>query len=140
MAIIGTLIAFVIGQIILVFVINPIKEQRNIISQISETFILYGNKLYRQDNQTIEDQMPVHDSFRLLASKLEAASINILWYGLWASCKIVKPMNVITDVRGRLIRISNLCFETIKELNQHGERGYQNDDVDKIKELLDIKV
>lgn len=135
--IISGLVVYIVGQIIYLFVIIPINEQRKTIAQISEALTLYGNRLYRQDAQQFEDQLPVHDAFRLLASRLEAASVSMRWYGLWSKCKFVLPMHVIIEVRGKLIGISGGCLKTQKE--GYG-RGYQMEDAKKIKELLEIRV
>lgn len=111
-AIIGVA-AFILGQAILRFVVEPIFEQRRLIGEIASAVVYLGNvgpvsspqldqALYQPDEKLQASRL-----LRSHAAKLRASLWAIPLYGLWSVLRFVRPRGVVLKASGYLIGWSN---------------------------------
>ena len=133
-------LVFISGQFILMFIIQPLSKQRELIAEIAFELTYNGNKLYASVNPIPEKELPERkelcNKFRTLASRLQPISGNIFFYNILSKIRITLSSDNINNATSELIGLSNGVFDVPAS---HGERGYQHERIKKIRELLKIK-
>lgn len=106
--IVGVLV-FVIGQIIVRFVVDPIHEQRLQIGLIADALIFYADVYSNPgaDMHSEERLTKARADLRSRASQLMAKSNAIPCYGLWSFIRLIPRWESVVRSRGHLIRLSN---------------------------------
>jgi len=122
LTIFGSVIVFVVSQIMQRRLIDPILEQRKVIGEIDVALAYWANIIANpipghampSDPQSLGPQGKAIDELRSLAARLRAAT-NAVWFN-WLTDKLglisLKPVaaDIIWDVAKRLIRLSNSVF------------------------------
>lgn len=138
LTILGGVIIFVIGQIILRFIIEPILELNRIRGEIAYSLIFYANVYrnarpeytdLREDTKMRDD---VQKIFREQASRLCPKASIIPWFKIWELLKIVPKFQNVTAAAEELIGLSNSIHDVKMEFN-----GIRRE---KIANLLDLKI
>ncbi|MDB5056003.1 MAG: hypothetical protein JWM44_4053 [Bacilli bacterium] len=120
LTVIGGLIVFVIGQIILKYIIEPISDYRKIKSSISITLVYYANSYLNpieinDDNMKYEalrnERNEVQTKIRKLASELTGSVQVIPFYFLFYLFGIIPSRKKLLEVATNLIGISNSLWE-----------------------------
>jgi hypothetical protein len=107
LSIIGGIALLVFGEIFTRFIIEPIYEQKKLISEIAEALIFHSN-LYLNPGVSIkEDQDKAQDILRQKASLLRAKTYAIPWYDVFASLRLVRNHSQIEEASRNLIGLSN---------------------------------
>jgi len=89
------------------FIIEPIREYRDIRKQISRDLVDYANLIA---NPGIDDSQRIQEAekaFRSNASDLKAAADDIPVYSLWSKFRIVPPREEVDEAKQQLIGLSN---------------------------------
>lgn len=123
---------FVIGQIIIKFIIEPIHQLKLLFGEIADDLIFYAD-IY--SNPGIADPIEARkgsDKIRKDASTLNARLQAIPFYLTWHKLNWLPSIKDVTDANVRLIQVSNSFFKG-------GDPLRTGDSVDKIKTLLRIK-
>lgn len=138
LTIIGGVVIFVVGQLVLKFVIEPIQDLNRLRGEIVYSLMFYSNVYMnappsytdlREDNQTRDK---VQNIFRQLASQLCPKASMIPWFGIWYRLKIVPEFENIKLAKTELIGLSNSIHDVNVELNKIRR--------EKIQELLNVKI
>jgi hypothetical protein len=158
LTIVGGVIVFVIGQMIVKFIIEPLNEQSKLIGEIANSLIFYANvgakveqyyyeqikNAYTQEEpaktvlterykQILQNHWESSDEaakiLREQASKLIGLTNSIPFYKLWSLFKRFPKYDNIIKASSQLIEMSN---------SVHGEKS--NDRTHKIATLLNLKV
>jgi hypothetical protein len=130
LTIIGGIALLVFGEIFTKFFIEPIYEQKKLISEIAETLIFYANLYSNPGVGTIEDQDKAQDVLRQKASLLRAKTYAIPWYDIFVSLRLVRSHSQIEEASSNLIGLSNSIHRGDPFVN--GQRR------DKIKSALNL--
>jgi hypothetical protein len=112
---------FILGQLVLKLVIEPVQEFRNVIADISIALFEYENIYANPGYVNTEASKKASESLRKLASNLNAKTHLIPFYSLTAKLfNLPLQVDIFDSVRN-LIGISNGIFSTahnkISEIN-----------------------
>ncbi len=99
------IVVFVIGQIIVKSLIEPIQEQRKIIGEIAHALKYYKN--YDSNVTTHERIQEGMFKFRSLASDLDRSLVTIPFYRLLSVLNLVPKRNRVVAAGMQLIGIAN---------------------------------
>ncbi len=128
--VISGVLIFVLGQIVVKFLIDPIKELKEILGEIQFSLIFHAQAIYTPvEDRAGEDA--AQKVIRDLASKLRAKIEVIPWYSLCSriSREFLPPKKNIMDASSQLIGLSNsVKKEDRSEVNRNR--------VEKIRKLL----
>ncbi len=100
---------FVLGQIVVKFLIEPLYEYRKVVSSIASA-LLYHAHYYSDSglhNVELAEVKEAADQFRQLATELTARTVAIPGYRLLGMLRIVRPYKEILAARGSLWGLSN---------------------------------
>lgn len=132
--VISGVLVFVLGQIMVKFVIDPIKELKEVFGEIQFSLIFHAQAIYTpvgdRDGEDVA-QIVIRD----LASKLRAKTEVIPWYSFFSriSKGFIPPRKNIMDASTQLIGLSNsVKKEDRSEIN--------HDRVEKIGKLLNFEL
>lgn len=111
-------IAFVIGQFVLKMIIEPIVENRRVITRIITALTVYRNvQLHKamypfandlnmgemaRESKTIIDEASL--TLRHLAADLRASVANVPYYNFWARCRMVQLRSNAMTIAGQIDR------------------------------------
>ncbi|HHH3033245.1 hypothetical protein [Serratia sp. G204Y] len=98
---------YVIGQIIMKMLIEPVSEQRKVISKITYDLRFYANKLSNPKGTDDDEMVEVCKIMRQHSSQLHAATNLIPAYGSWCYVFGLPKPDKIKDATGNLIRLSH---------------------------------
>jgi len=109
--------AFIFGQVIIRFVLDPIQEQRKIIGEVIYAQILFDSALPSLQDVENEEQhqtlISAKKQFRELTGKLLATTNTIPFYLLWSILLLV-------PYRAHVIEAAKLLLDVAEELgNAH---------------------
>lgn len=116
----GGLIVFIISQLVLKFMIEPLSDYRKIRSQISINLVFYANiylnpvELTEQNlkNESIRSELAeVHSKLRKQASEFTGVMQVIPFYGLFSCLGLVPPEDKAHKVSSNLIGIANSLWK-----------------------------
>lgn len=159
LTVIGGVIVFVIGQLIVKFLIEPLQEQAKLIGEIANSLILYSNvggnvepHYYEGLKKANELEEPIKkvtmeryekilnnhweksdntsDILRHQASRLMGVTNSIPLYNFWASLRFVPKRQNILLASTQLIGMSN---------STHGQQSF-SERIKQISELLEIDI
>jgi len=138
LTIIGGVIIFVTGQLILRFIVEPIQDLNRLRGEIAYSLIFYSNVYMNvpppytdlsEDNKSRDE---VQKIFRQLASQL-CPKINIIpWSTAWGMLQIVPKFQNVTLATTELIGLSNSIHAVNVDFNRIRR--------EKIETLLNIKI
>ena len=130
----GGFVIFVLGQIILKFLIEPIHKQSETIGQIAHHLIFYAN-LYTNPGAGTRDEMDKAScALRTQAADLIAKTHVIKIYSFWQFLKLIPKRSDIIAAHKNLIGLSNIVYDNTVRT------GREPDDMRKeIETLLNIK-
>jgi hypothetical protein len=131
LTVVGGIIIFVLGQLIVKFFIEPIHEQATLIGEISYALTFYANIYSNPGLGKPDDMYEASQTLRQLASRLRATTRAIRWYGLWQLLGIALKQKALMDVSTDLIGLSNGIYQ--------GDPRVNNDRRERIKSALGIK-
>jgi len=104
--VIGVLI-FLIGQLILRVIIEPIAEQRRVIADTGDELLaranLYSNPIGGWDAARLE----TGDVIRKCAGRLGSRALLVPYYRVWQCMGLLRPRKSITEARTLLFKIYN---------------------------------
>jgi hypothetical protein len=106
LTILGGVIVYVLGQILLKFFIEPIHEQRKIIGEVADALIYYDN-IYSNPGIMSNQSDSGSERFRELATLLQSKTQFISFYPLFERLKVVIASTEIYDASRNLIGLSN---------------------------------
>lgn len=109
LAVLIGVVIFVLGQIVQKFVLEPIYEQRKIISEIARALVYYANA--GGSFHPSEDNLKAKNELRELASRLRASLWGIPAYFFFASLGVAITQENIMKASASLIGWSNTMFQ-----------------------------
>ena len=105
---VGLFAAGGVGTYILkIFVIDSIREYRNVRKNISRDLVNYANLIANPGSGQSARVKEAETAFRNHASELKAAADDIPMYGLWAKIRLIPPREDVKEARKQLIGLSN---------------------------------
>ena len=103
-------VVYVFGEIIKRAFLDPINEQRQVITEIAASLVMFANRFAHTGFFLPEDRQSLDEArltLRRHAAEFDARTRMIPWYGLWSLLHLVPPWeNALEAIRG-LIGISN---------------------------------
>lgn len=97
--------AFVLGQAILRFVLDPIQEQRRVLGEIASAHVFFANV---SSGTAGESEIAAAEAtLRSLASRLRSTMWTIPVYSLWAALRMIPSKAAIRTASTSLIGWSN---------------------------------
>lgn len=133
LTILGGIITYVAGQIILKFLIEPIHKQSETIGDISDALIYYAREYSSPGRLKKEMLDEAHNKLRQSASLIKAKSYTIKFYNFFEACKLIPKLKSIETASSELIGLSNSMY------GGPGNNGVENSErADKIRKLLNI--
>ena len=110
LTIIGGVLIYVIGQILMKFVIDPIHELKAHIGRITDSLIFYANVYGNPGSLSTDETRKASDELRRLASELMSKRSVIPWYRFWSCLRMVPRLSDIRCTRSNLVGLSNGVF------------------------------
>lgn len=134
----GGIIVLVIGQLIIKYILEPIQKHQEILQEIAYT-ILFHTELWGNPGINYQkDRREVTNKFRGLAAKLATTAKIPLINQFLVNRKIVLSDDNITEVKEKLIAISNSIFAEDKDSsNRKSEKNLEN--IHTIEKILRVK-
>ena len=130
LTIIGGVLIFVIGQLLLKVFINPIQELRSIKGSIIDSLIYY-DKFYSNPGMIAQDNAKkMSHTLSKLGSELMAKTNVLPWYRFWSLLRVVHKLSDISEAHRNLIGLSNGLYA--------GDAHDNRKCVNKIKEALHL--
>jgi len=120
----GGVLIFVLGQMILKFVIEPIHEFNKLKGEIAYSLVFYANVYmnvplsYTDLSEDRQDRDKAQQVFRGLASQLCPRARIIPWLKIWESLKFVPKYKNIIEATKDLIGLSNSIHEVTTNVNR----------------------
>lgn len=129
LTIIGGVLIYVIGQILMKFFIDPVHRLTGHIGRITDSLVFYANVYGNPGSLRIEETKKASDELRKLASQLMAKTTVVSCYSFWSFLGVVPQLSDISIIHSNLIGLSNGVFRT-------GDPGQNTERVEKIKAAL----
>ncbi len=128
--VISGVLVFVLGQIFVKFVIEPIKDLKEVLGEIHFSLVFHAQAIYTPAGDRAGEDA-AQKVIRDLASKLRAKTEVIPWYSLCSriSRGFLPPRKNIMDASSQLIGLSN-------SLKQEDRSEVNHNRVEKIRKLL----
>lgn len=101
------LAVYVIGQLLLKFVIEPVHETGKTIGEISHSLILFANVISNPGVPSKEKMDEASDRFRKLSGLLHTHLFLVPWYGVTAGIFRLPARNKVLTAASQLIGLSN---------------------------------
>lgn len=121
LTIVSGVMVYVLGQVFVKFVIDPIQALYKLTGEVAHALILYANRYSNVQSCEKAELLEPHEAFRRLSGQLVASAYAIPWYGLWARVRLVPPRKDVQEAAGHLIGLSNGCLDG-------SERSCENND------------
>ncbi|HEX9875848.1 MAG TPA: hypothetical protein VGC50_04270 [Gammaproteobacteria bacterium] len=103
---------FILGQIVLKLIIDPVQEFKRTVADISHALIEHAQMFYNPAVVPDEDAHRVSDVFRVLSSRLNAQMYLIPKYDWTALVFGLPNRKDVSDAAGHLIGLSNSVFRS----------------------------
>ncbi|MBA3490807.1 MAG: hypothetical protein H0T55_01850 [Rubrobacteraceae bacterium] len=108
-------LAFVVGQALLRFVVEPIQEQRRLIGEVSNALLFYANvyhlELFKQPDERQREQLDeARTTLRGLAGRLQASLWTVPAYDTLARIGWVRKKEDILTASRELVGWSNSLY------------------------------
>lgn len=128
LTIIGGVLIFVTGQILLKFFIEPVHQLRAHIGRITDSLIFYADVYFNPGLGSTEEAKKASRDLRKLASELMAKTNVVPCYCFWSLFRVVPRLSDISSTHLNLIGLSNGVFG--------GDPGRNTNRVEEIKAAL----
>ncbi len=104
LTVLSGVLVYVVGQVFVKFVIDPIQAFYKVIGEVGHTLIYYANVYCntRSCNETLRQEASA--ALRRLSSQLYSTAYAIPWYGVWAKLRFLHPYKDIREASGYLHR------------------------------------
>lgn len=122
--VVGVLV-FVLGQLVLGFLVQPIQEQRKLIGEIADGLIFYGNIYGNPERGVSKRGEEAANRLRQLSTLLLSRTELIPLYGVFSVVRFVRPGEAIGKAARGLMGLSN-NINLAPDADVHGA-GVQND-------------
>ena len=125
---------YVLGQIVVKFVIDPIQDFYKLAGEIGHSLILYANVYSNTrlcDDATLRE---AHDTFRKQSCELFAKMHMIPLYSLWSRLNLLPSLANVREAGGNLIGISNGSLDKSDSAYKSNEKRRRA-----IEQFLDLK-
>jgi hypothetical protein len=128
LTILSGVLVFVLGQILLIFVVQPINRQIEAISEVADFLIFYANKYTNpgreglglsMDDKKEEALKEVSNKARALASKLIVCTQAIPFYKGLVRIKLARDLENIQKASQGLFYLSNNLFQASDALDNY---------------------
>jgi hypothetical protein len=138
LTIFGSVLVYVIGQLISKFLIDPIHAQKKLIAEIGDSIIFYGN-LYATPGKMPKEKMDEASyKLRQQAALLQSKTHLIPYQTSLSRLRIIASKSAIEKASSLLIRLSNSIHGSSSNASG-GNIGTANaDTADEIKRLLNL--
>jgi hypothetical protein len=108
LTIIGGVLIYVFGQIVIRFFVDPYQHYRQIVAEIADALVYYGN-ISGGSNRQRQDE--ASNAFRQKASLLRVKAYGIPYYNKFAKWRWVPPWSSIMEASSALIDLSNEVYK-----------------------------
>ena len=133
LTILAGVITFVIGQIVIKLLVDPVHQLKLEIAEISHALIMYANIYANPNTATKEKEIEVSDILRALSSNLNGKAYLVPFYGyVQKSFGLPEKENIYTAAKS-LIGLSNGVFSKSDNASIHNAHLRQ-----KVCDLLNI--
>jgi hypothetical protein len=102
---------FVLGQVFVKFVIDPIQAFYKVTGEVGHSLIYYANVYSNTKMCEKPELQEAHEAFRRLSCQLFLNAYAIPWYGFWARLRFLPPYWEVQEAGGHLIGLSNGCLD-----------------------------
>ncbi len=124
LTILGGITIFVFGQIFLKLWLEPISELRSCIGEICDSLIYYANIYSNAGLANHTSLREAEEKLRQQATLIMAKAHLILWYGFFASIKLIPHKQNIKNAHRNLIGLANGVYN---ESNTEGNKKRKNE-------------
>ncbi|MDD4363963.1 MAG: hypothetical protein PHD33_07155 [Atribacterota bacterium] len=131
LTVLAGLTVLIIGQVIIKFILEPIQEQKKIISKISSLLSYYANIYTQPGYAKPKIEWEASQDIRHISTQLKAITDSIPKYNVFQNLNLVKPKNDIFKACDDLMGISN-------NFGKNANADKNTEWSSEIKELLDI--
>ncbi len=101
---------FVVGQLFLRVVVDPIQELWKLTGEIAHSLIYYANVYSSLTAPDRKEEAKV--AFRDKAAQLQAKAYAIIWYSLWWLLRLTPKKSDVIESSRCLIALSNFSIDT----------------------------
>lgn len=101
---------FILGQIVLKFVLDPVQEQKKLIAEVADALVFYANLYSNPGDNLKKEREEAQQKIRQLGTLLLAKTYLIPAYDWFACLGLVPSFSEITNAHHSLIGISNGVF------------------------------
>ncbi len=119
-------IIYVLGQLIVKLLIDPVQEMNKTIGQISHSLIEYANVIANPGISSKEVMHQTSQHLRQLSSQLQAHLYLIPKYDKTAKTFHLPVRGKILAASGSLIALSNSVFSTSDGIHKHNAQRVEN--------------
>ena len=116
LTVLGGVLVFVIGQIVVKFFFEPIREQSKVISEINDSLIYFSNLYMNPDSSRYlssslgNERDEASKILRRHAGQLDSKTNGIACYGFWKHLGVVPKRSAVTEACKGLIGLSKNLF------------------------------
>lgn len=123
-------VVFLLGQLFLKFLLEPVKEFKGIVGKIDNQLKYYANIIFNSSSDSIDNKykLDASESLRKLSCDFESAYKQIPFKSIFSFFGIIPDQRVVSQSATTLIRSANFTISGLKEY--HLDKLY-----DEIKEL-----
>jgi len=107
LTIFGGITIYMMGQIFLKFILEPIHEQMRVIGEIDHALLFYGNTYGNPERGFAHKGKEVEERFRELSSLLLSRTRPIRCYRVFSTLSLIRPKDTIRTAARGLMGISN---------------------------------
>jgi hypothetical protein len=107
LTIVGGLIALVLGQLVLRWIIDPLHEFRMLVGEIAFAIVFYINATHDPGFVSAATPQQAREAYRSLSGKLHQRMYAIPLYGLLSLLRVVPPRNDVMKAASQLTGLSN---------------------------------
>ncbi len=111
LTVLSGVVVFVVGQIFVKFVIEPINEFYKLTGEIEHSLIYYAN-VYSNTKLAPQETLEAHQLFRRLSCDLFAKMYAIPLFHVWAKLRFLPPREFVRQAGGNLIGLSKGVLDT----------------------------
>src|SRR5438445_11867119 len=102
---------FVLGQIVVKFVLEPIQEFYKLTGEIGHSLVYYANVYSNTDVSGETERKEAHDKFRGQSCELFAKAYTIPLFRLWSLFRLLPKRDDVEKAGGYLIGLANGCYD-----------------------------
>lgn len=116
LTILSGVIVFILGQLVLKLLIEPIQEFRKTVADIAHALIEYANIYANPGGVSHESEKKASEELRKLSSRLNAQMYLIPFYQIIAKLFRLPPRDKLVGAASDLIGLSNGVFKSASDL------------------------